>query len=124
VGSGGRALAGVIVVTTTLIACSTKSHPVPAVDVLPTATAPKPPDGQAARTFAPGVGISLSVPSTWVPAPPSSGFDYVMRDPGPSHAFVLLVRTKSLEADPYTARQDRVHYLRRIGGTVTATAIG
>lgn len=92
--------------------------------LLPTAAAPPP--HVAVTTFSPGrLGVTLQIPTAWVPSAPAYGFQYIMLDPDPAHAFLGIGSYPSATgASPSEVGESRSRFLSRLGGTVTSVTTG
>ena len=92
--------------------------------VAPVPTSLPTPAAVTATPFGPpDLGITLMVPSTWKPSTVTSGFEYAMRDTGPTHAYLLAnIRTVPEGTTPARFAQRRIAYLKTVHGTVESTA--
>jgi hypothetical protein len=70
----------------------------------------------------PDLGVTLMTPATWQTSGAASGFEYSLRDTGPTHAYLLATSaTAPAGATPGRFAQRRADYLRTLGGTIEST---
>ena len=108
------AVVGVAVVLTRSSSTTTSTN------LLPTAGTPM---ASATTVFAPaGLGASITVPSSWKPAPPTSGFQYVIQGSG---EFVLAARESGfVPLSPTSLAKTRTTFLRSRGGNILSQTTG